>query len=106
MTAKYRLPSELDSCKNASPQPKLPPKAENDFWYLVESSNVDFISRMKSNTAFTIALKIKSKFNKGFGVVLAIAEDIDHANFILGIQGNRLTSRIRFSTLWSIRNDS
>lgn len=92
----YRLPSELDSCENASPQPKLHPKADNDFWYLVESSNVDFISRMKSNTAFTIALKIKSKFNKGFGVVLAIAEDIDHANFILGIQANRLTSRIRF----------
>lgn len=94
-TETHHLPSELDLCKHATPQENLHPEADNDVWYLVESSKFDFISRMKSNTAFTISLKIKSKFNRGFGVVLALAEDIDNANFILGIQGNRLTSRIR-----------
>ncbi|ABW27001.1 VanZ family protein [Acaryochloris marina] len=90
------LASELHLCKNPTPQKKLHPQADNDVWYLVESSNLDFINRIKSNKAFTIALKIKSEFNRGFGTVLTIAEDIDHVNFILGIQANRLTSRIRF----------
>ncbi|KAI9131652.1 VanZ family protein [Acaryochloris sp. CCMEE 5410] len=90
------LPSDLNLCENPSPQKKLHPQADNDVWYLVESSNLDFINRIKSNKAFTITLKIKSKFNRGFGVVLALGEDIDHANFIFGIQAKRLTIRIRF----------
>lgn len=96
ITAHHPLPAELSSCENASPQQKQHPEAGNEAWYLVDNSHFDFTSHIKSNTAFTIALKIKSRFNRDFGVVLAIAEDIDNANFILGIQANRLTSRIRF----------
>lgn len=90
------LPSDLHLCENPLPQKKLHPQADNDVWYLVNSSNLDFINRIKTNKAFTIALKIRSKFNRGFGTVLALGEDIDHANFIFGIQAKRLTIRIRF----------
>ncbi len=91
-TANHHLPSEINLC---APSSSVQDR-DNNPWYLINNNKVDFISRIEANSAFTLALKINSRINPRFGTVLAIADDIDRANLILGIQGEQLTCRIRF----------
>lgn len=89
------LSSKLDLCNQTPNTKEIHDNKNHNYWHVIDRRKDVFSKNIESNSAFTLALKIKSKFNRDFGVVLSIAEDLDHANFVLGMQQNRLTCRIR-----------
>lgn len=89
-----RLPPELDLCRRN--QPKAIPSVEKESTgYLIQTEQFVFPTRLESNSAFTLALNLKSGYNPDFSVILSNGKNIYQTNFVLGIQKSRLFFRIR-----------
>lgn len=86
---------KLTLCDQTPNIKKINKDKGNDDWYLTDNTKNDLLKNIASKSTFTIALKINPQINDYFGVVLSIAKDLDHANFVLGMQQNHLTCRIR-----------